>query len=86
MSFVMPASRRPSTAPSRVCMPVYEESGFTFPGWFPYNAKETEGKALVVVPGFRAQSRGQRQEHHGSLMYQAGRQSTTREIAQAPRN
>ena len=35
-------------------MPVYEESGFTFPGWFPYNAKETEGKALVVVPGFRA--------------------------------
>ncbi len=35
-------------------MPVYEDSGFTFPGWFPYNAKETEGKALVVVPGFRA--------------------------------
>ena len=35
-------------------MPVYTESGFTFPGWFPYNAKETEGKALVVVPGFRA--------------------------------
>jgi len=35
-------------------LPVYEESGFTFPGWFPYNAKETEGKALVVVPGFRA--------------------------------
>jgi Cft2 family RNA processing exonuclease len=35
-------------------MPVYTESGFTFPGWFPYSAKETEGKALVVVPGFRA--------------------------------
>jgi Cft2 family RNA processing exonuclease len=35
-------------------MPVYEEFGFTFPGWFPYNAKETEGKALVVVPSFRA--------------------------------
>ena len=35
-------------------MPVYTASGFTFPGWFPYNAKETEGKALVVVPGFRA--------------------------------
>jgi Cft2 family RNA processing exonuclease len=35
-------------------MPVYMESGFTFPGWVPYNAKDTEGKALVVVPGFRA--------------------------------
>jgi Cft2 family RNA processing exonuclease len=35
-------------------LPVYEESGFTFPGWFAYSAKETEGKALVVVPGFRA--------------------------------
>jgi Cft2 family RNA processing exonuclease len=35
-------------------MPVYSQSGFTFPGWLPYNAKETEGKALVVVPGFRA--------------------------------
>ena len=54
MSFVMPGSRRPSTEPSRVLCRLYEESGFTFPGWFPYNAKETEGKALVVVPGFRA--------------------------------
>lgn len=35
-------------------MPVYQESGFSFPGWVPYNAKETAGKALVVVPGFRA--------------------------------
>jgi Cft2 family RNA processing exonuclease len=35
-------------------IPVYEESGFQFPNWFPYNARETEGKALVVVPGFRA--------------------------------
>lgn len=32
---------------------VYEESGFTFPGWSPYNARETKGKALVVVPGFQ---------------------------------
>jgi Cft2 family RNA processing exonuclease len=36
-------------------IPVYEEAGFAFPNWFPYNARETEGKALVVVPGFRAQ-------------------------------
>ena len=51
--FVTQASRRPFTAPLRA-HPVYEEFGFAFPGWFPYNAKETEGKALVVVPGFRA--------------------------------
>jgi Cft2 family RNA processing exonuclease len=35
-------------------IPAYEESGFTFPGWMPYDARETAGKALVVVPGFRA--------------------------------
>ncbi len=34
-------------------IPVYEGAGFTFPGWYPYSAKETEGKALVVVPEFR---------------------------------
>jgi Cft2 family RNA processing exonuclease len=31
-------------------IPVYEESGYTFPGWEPYDAKATAGKALVVVP------------------------------------
>jgi Cft2 family RNA processing exonuclease len=35
-------------------IPAYEESGFRFPGWMPYDARETGGKALVVVPGFRA--------------------------------
>jgi Cft2 family RNA processing exonuclease len=35
-------------------IPAYEESGFRFPGWMPYDARETDGKALVVVPGFRA--------------------------------
>ena len=35
-------------------IPVYEESGYAFPGWLPYNARETDGKALTVVPGFRA--------------------------------
>ncbi len=31
-------------------IPVYEDSGYTFPGWEPYDAKTTAGKALVVVP------------------------------------
>ncbi len=31
-------------------IPVYEESGYLFPGWEPYEAKATAGKALVVVP------------------------------------
>jgi Cft2 family RNA processing exonuclease len=35
-------------------IPVYEDAGFTFPGWSPYDARQTSGKALVVVPGFRA--------------------------------
>jgi Cft2 family RNA processing exonuclease len=35
-------------------IPVYEEAGFTFPGWTPYDARQTSGRALVVVPGFRA--------------------------------
>jgi Cft2 family RNA processing exonuclease len=34
--------------------PVYEDAGWTFPGWSPYDARQTSGKALVVVPGFRA--------------------------------
>ena len=35
-------------------IPVYEDAGWTFPGWSPYDARQTSGKALVVVPGFRA--------------------------------
>ena len=31
-------------------IPAYEESGYAFPGWEPYDAKSTAGKALVVVP------------------------------------
>jgi len=35
-------------------LPVYESAGYAFPGWMPYAARETAGKALVVVPNFRA--------------------------------
>jgi Cft2 family RNA processing exonuclease len=35
-------------------IPVYETAGYSFPGWMPYAARETAGKALVVVPNFRA--------------------------------
>lgn len=35
-------------------MPVYEQAGYSFPGWQPYAARETDGKALVVVPAMRA--------------------------------
>jgi Cft2 family RNA processing exonuclease len=35
-------------------IPVYEEAGYAFPGWMPYEARRTDGKALVVVPNFRA--------------------------------
>lgn len=35
-------------------IPVYEDSGYAFPGWSPYDARQTSGRALVVVPGFRA--------------------------------
>ncbi len=31
-------------------IPVYEEQGYAFPGWEPYDARATAGKALVVVP------------------------------------
>ncbi len=34
-------------------IPLYEEAGYGFPGWEPYLSKQTEGKAVVVVPGFR---------------------------------
>ncbi len=31
-------------------IPVYQEHGYEFPNWEPYEAKATAGKALVVVP------------------------------------
>jgi Cft2 family RNA processing exonuclease len=31
-------------------IPVYKESGYSFPGWEPYDARATAGKALVVIP------------------------------------
>jgi Cft2 family RNA processing exonuclease len=31
-------------------IPVYEEHGYSFAGWEPYEASRTSGKALVVVP------------------------------------
>lgn len=34
-------------------IPTYEAAGYGFPGWEPYQSRQTAGKALVVVPGFR---------------------------------
>lgn len=34
-------------------IPIYEANGYAFAGWTPYRNGETEGKALVTVPGFR---------------------------------
>ena len=31
-------------------IPVYEQSGYSFPGWEPYDARTTAAKALVVIP------------------------------------
>ena len=31
-------------------IPVYEDCGYTFPGWEPYEARAIHGKALAVVP------------------------------------
>ena len=36
-------------------LPMYEQSGYAFPGWQPYVAKQTAAKAVVVVPSFTAQ-------------------------------
>lgn len=36
-------------------IPVYEEHGYSFPGWKAYDSKQIEGQALVVVPGMRRQ-------------------------------
>ena len=54
-------------------IPVYEEAGFAFPNWFPYNAKETEGKALVVVAGVSCATGGERQEHPSCIRVRLGR-------------
>jgi len=35
-------------------IPVYEECGYSFAGWTPYESRATEGKALVVVPSHGA--------------------------------
>lgn len=42
-------------------LPVYEEYGYSFPGWEPYAAAATRGKALVVVPA------------HGSALEASGK-------------
>ncbi len=42
-------------------IPVYEEHGYAFPGWEPYEAKGISGKALVVVPT------------HGSVLEASGK-------------
>ena len=34
--------------------PWYEQAGYEFPGWEPYDRREFHGRALVVVPSFRA--------------------------------
>ena len=42
-------------------IPVYGEHGYSFPGWEPYDARATAGKALVVVPS------------HGSALEASGK-------------
>lgn len=42
-------------------IPVYEEAGYHFPGWEPYDAREIAGKALVIVPS------------HGNVLQARGR-------------
>ncbi len=43
-------SAPPCMAPSRNSFPFTRNSGYAFPGWEPYDARATSGKALVVVP------------------------------------
>jgi Cft2 family RNA processing exonuclease len=38
-------------------IPVYQEYGYSFSGWEPYDAASTAGKALVVVPGHKKEAR-----------------------------
>lgn len=42
-------------------IPAYQESGYRFNGWEPYDARSTQGKALVVVPS------------HGSALETSGK-------------
>jgi Cft2 family RNA processing exonuclease len=35
-------------------IPIYEREGYVFPGWEPYDAQATDGRALVVVPSHGA--------------------------------
>jgi Cft2 family RNA processing exonuclease len=42
-------------------IPEYEARGYAFPGWEPYDARTTAGKALVVVPS------------HGSVLEASGK-------------
>jgi Cft2 family RNA processing exonuclease len=42
-------------------IPVYEEHGYACPGWEPYEARATAGKALVVVPS------------HGAALHASGK-------------
>ena len=37
-------------------LPHYEKAGYTFPGWQPYAAGATQGRALVLTPSMRAQA------------------------------
>ncbi len=34
-------------------LPIYESAGYACPGWEPYESRDTAGKALVMLPGFR---------------------------------
>jgi Cft2 family RNA processing exonuclease len=34
-------------------IPAFERAGYSFPGWQPYEARATAGKAIVVTPGFK---------------------------------
>lgn len=34
-------------------LPLYEEHGYSFPGWQNYDARDIAGRVLVVVPGMR---------------------------------
>jgi Cft2 family RNA processing exonuclease len=34
-------------------VPVYEQHGYAFPGWEPYEPRNLRGKALVTVPGLK---------------------------------
>lgn len=51
-------------------IPIYERSGYGFPGWLPYQATGVKDNALVVTPDFRAvlEARG----HAFRMIYVSG--------------